>query len=106
MRDHDGLDDVITMAGMRTRGHTNILKRLLVHAAGFNLGLIMRQLIGLGTPRGLQGRLATVLGTLFVLLRAPRCRLAAIGISHRFIAAMRDRLSLTTFLVNSSSVAT
>jgi transposase len=50
--------------GMRRthlRGHTNILKRVLIHAAGFNLGLVMRQLIGLGTPRGLQGRLAAVL---------------------------------------------
>jgi hypothetical protein len=25
------------------RGHTNILKRLLVHAGGFNLGLVMRR---------------------------------------------------------------
>jgi transposase len=38
------------------RGHQNILKRLLVHAGGFNLGLIMRQLVGAGTPRGLQAR--------------------------------------------------
>jgi transposase len=40
--------------GMRRthlRGYTNILKRLLVHAGGFNLGLVMRQPIGLGTPR-------------------------------------------------------
>ena len=41
---------------------TNILKRLLIHAGGFNLGLVMRQLFGVGTPRGLQGRLAAVLG--------------------------------------------
>src|SRR5262249_24709608 len=38
------------------RGHTNILKRLLVHAGAFNLGLLMRKLFGRGTPRGLQGR--------------------------------------------------
>lgn len=37
------------------RGHPNILKRLLVHVAGFNLGLLMRRLFGMGTPRGLQG---------------------------------------------------
>ena len=40
--------------GMRRthlRGHTNILKRLLIHAGGFNLGLVMRHLIGIGTPR-------------------------------------------------------
>ena len=38
------------------RGHQNILKRLIVHAGAFNLGLLMRQAIGRGTPRGLQGR--------------------------------------------------
>ena len=88
------------------RGHPNILKRLLIHAAGCNLGLVMRHSIGRGTPRGLQGRLATVLATLFVFLGVPRCRLTAIGLSHRFIAAVRDRRSQTTFLVNSSAVAT
>ena len=41
------------------RGRPNILKRLLVHVAGLNLGLLLRQLIGVGTPRGLQGRAAT-----------------------------------------------
>ena len=40
------------------RGHDNILKRLLVHVSGFNLGLLMRSLMGVGTPRGLQGHLA------------------------------------------------
>jgi hypothetical protein len=95
--------------GMRRthlRGHENILKRLLIHAGGFNLGLLVRTILGVGTPRGLQGRSATVLATLFVLLGAPRCRLAAIGVSHRFIEAMRARLSPTTFIVNSSAVAT
>jgi hypothetical protein len=42
------------------RGHANILKRLLVHGGGFNLGLLMRTLIGVGTPRGLQGGLAAL----------------------------------------------
>lgn len=37
------------------RGHQNILKRLIVHAGAFNLGLLMRHTIGRGTPRGLQG---------------------------------------------------
>ena len=43
------------------RGHANILKRLLVHTGAFNLGLLIRTLIGVGPPRGLQGRLAAVL---------------------------------------------
>jgi len=50
--------------GMRRthlRGHANILKRLLVHVGAFNLGLLMRTLVGVGTPRGLQGRLATLI---------------------------------------------
>jgi hypothetical protein len=37
------------------RGHENILKRLLLHAGGLNLGLLMRTLFGVGTPRSLQG---------------------------------------------------
>src|SRR5216683_2529090 len=41
--------------GKRLRRHPNILKRLLVHVAAFNLGLVMRRLLGRGTPRGLQG---------------------------------------------------
>src|SRR5262245_46513165 len=55
--------------GMRRaylRGHDNIRKRL-IHASGFNLGLLMRQLIGVGTPRGLQGRLVAVMAALVVL---------------------------------------
>jgi hypothetical protein len=43
-------------------GHTNILKRLLVHTAAFNLGLILRTRFGKGTPRGLQGFMRAFLG--------------------------------------------
>ena len=42
------------MRRVHLRGHTNILKRLLIHTGGFNLGQLMRHLIGVGTPRGLQ----------------------------------------------------
>ena len=52
------------------RGHANILKRLFVHVGGFNLGLLMRRLIGVGTPRGLQGRLRTMI-TLIVAVSTP-----------------------------------
>jgi hypothetical protein len=40
--------------GMRRthlRGHENILKRQLVHVGAFNLSLILRKLLGAGTPR-------------------------------------------------------
>ena len=49
--------------GMRRthlRKHNNILKRLLVHVAGMNLGLLLRSMYGIGTPRGLQGLSYTV----------------------------------------------
>jgi hypothetical protein len=78
--------------GMRRthlRGHTNILKRLLIHAGGFNLGLVMRHLIGSGTPRGLQDRPATVIAALLVLLGAPRRWLVAISAWHPLMAAVR-----------------
>ena len=52
------------------RGHTNIRKRVLIHAGGFNLGLLRRALIGVGTPRGLQGRLAAAVAALLVLIRS------------------------------------
>jgi transposase len=45
--------------GMRRawlRGRENLHKRYLVHVAGYNLGLIMRLLIGTGTPRELLAR--------------------------------------------------
>ena len=50
------LYDTGGMRRVHLRGHSNILKRLLVHVCGFNLGLLMRQLTGVGTPRSLQGR--------------------------------------------------
>jgi len=49
---------LLDSGGMRrvhVRGHDNILKRLVIHAAGFNLGLVMRKMYGAGKPRALQG---------------------------------------------------
>lgn len=48
---------VYDTGGMRRthlRGHQNILKRLLIHVAAFNLSLILRQEVGVGTPRSFQ----------------------------------------------------
>jgi len=58
------------MRRVHLRHHPNILKRLLVHVAAFNLGLVRRQLLGRGTPRGLQGYAAALFLTLLPLLRA------------------------------------
>ena len=60
--------------GMRRthlRGHANILKRLLVHVGGFNLGLLMRTRLRRGTPRSVQGQLAVLIGVVVVLWGAP-----------------------------------
>ena len=57
--------------GMRRvylRGHTNILKRLLVQACGFNLGFLMRKVTGVGTPRSLQSRGEALVAALIVVL--------------------------------------
>ena len=53
------------------RGHANILKRVLIHAGGLNLGLLMRHLIGVGTPRSLQGRAVACVRGLWSLVRLP-----------------------------------
>ena len=42
------------MRRVHLRGRENILKRLPVHVAGFNLSLVLRLMLGKGTPRGLQ----------------------------------------------------
>ena len=51
------------------RGHENILKRLLLHSGALNLGLLMRQALGIGTPRGLQGRFRALLSLVVGLWR-------------------------------------
>ena len=58
--------------GMRRthlRGHENILKRLLVHTAAFNLGLLIRKACGYGTPRGLAAALLHILDLFLAWLR-------------------------------------
>ena len=96
--------------GMRRahlHGHANMLKRLLIHAEGFNLGLITRHLIGVGTPRGLQGRLAAVIAMVCVLMDVVRCLRTAISSFHRLITVLRGLLSsLSTSAVHLSAAAT
>ena len=84
---------VYDTGGMRRthlRGHTNILKRLLIHAGGFNLALIMRQVFGVGTPRGLQGRLAAAIAVAVALWTLLADRWPNIG------ARLADRRPLFT----------
>ena len=94
------------MRRVHLRGHENILKRVLLQAGAFNLGLLMRQLVGIGTPRSLQGRGLAVLACLRSLLTSAARLWAAIGtLFQPFVspdhlrAPRRDRridLSVTT----------
>jgi transposase len=70
--------------GMRRthlRKHDNILKRLLIHVAGANLGLLLRNRYGSGTPRSLQG--LSVALRLLVALIARACD----SEKHQFLAS-------------------
>jgi transposase len=74
--------------GMRRawlRGREKVHKRYLVHVAGYNLGLIMRLLVGAGTPREFLARVAahlvvviTAEGAAIVILAAATDAKAAI----------------------------
>jgi len=75
--------------GMRRthlRKHDNILKRLLIHVAGANLGLLLRNWYGIGTPRGLQG-LSLILHFLAVLdafaLESEKPQSIGVGVTQR-----------------------
>jgi transposase len=57
------------MRKVHLRGHGNIIKRLLIHAGAFNLSLIMRKVLGRGTPRGFQGSPNALLISLQMLIR-------------------------------------
>ena len=59
------------MRRLHLRGRDNIAKRVLVHAAGFNLGLLMRLRYALGKPRGLTAKVAAAAAALRALACAP-----------------------------------
>jgi transposase len=58
------------MRRVHLKGKDNILKRLLVHAAAFNLALVMRKMFGVGKPRRLQGASTCILARLQLLFYA------------------------------------
>jgi transposase len=79
--------------GMRRthlRKHDNIRKRLLIHVAGMNLGLLLRSQYGIGTPRGLQG-LSQMLDLLVALIAqvviAANSQILAAGVTARYPVA-------------------
>ena len=56
------------MRRVHLRGRENILKRLLIHIAGFNLSLVLRLTTGKGTPRGFQDLEVAYIFALMALL--------------------------------------
>jgi hypothetical protein len=79
-------------SGMRRchlRGRQNILKRQLIHVGAFNLSLILRKLLGAGTPRELRNRAGQAVSRLvpFVMYL-----MTAISPARRFTAAVSQRL--------------
>ena len=81
------------MRRVHLRGHRNILKRVLLHASALNLGLLMRQLVGVGTPRGLQGRVVALLRCLWSLIRFPETLCDAIRTLDRPATSSADRFA-------------
>jgi transposase len=79
--------------GMRRchlRGRENILKRQLVHVGAFNLSLILRKLLGAGTPRELKNRAGQVLSR---LLRLLLCWMTACLSTRRFTSPAGARMA-------------
>jgi transposase len=82
--------------GMRRthlRGHRNILKRQLIHVGAFNLSLVMRKLLGAGTPRELRNRFGVRMLRVILRLTRPFGRFARRPKKNR---RPRDRNSAQT----------
>jgi transposase len=67
------------MRRVHLRGRENILKRLVVHSGAANLGLLMRQLFGRGTPRGFAGVLSVIFSAAKARIRLWSAPVALIG---------------------------
>jgi transposase len=78
--------------GMRRchlRGRENILKRQLLHVGAFNLSLILRKLLGAGTPRELTNRAGQMFSR---LLRFVLCLMTTLSAARRLTAAVGQPL--------------
>ena len=68
------------------RGSDNVLKRVLVHAAAFNIGLLLRKLSGWGKPRQAQGRVQQLLSILVAVRALCRIEWDSIAALHTELA--------------------
>lgn len=81
------------MRRVHLRGHENILKRVLLHAGALNLALLMRQLVGIGTPRSLQGREVALPRCVWSLIRLPETLWNVIWTLYRPSTSLGDLLA-------------
>lgn len=77
------------MRRVHLRGHDNILKRVLIHSGAYNLGLLLRRALGVGTPRGLQGRLRALLAWFIRLYSRSSTALLALRVQV-MVTALRE----------------
>lgn len=63
------------------RKQGNILKRQLIHLGAFNLSLVMRQMLGVGTPRELESRVIQLVLLIFRLITCPNRLNNAVALS-------------------------
>lgn len=89
------------MRRLHLRGRVNILKRYQVHVAALNLGIVLRSLIGLGTPRGFQGRrallahaLSSILSSMRDLIRSLFGQVSSFSHEPRYIQPLYPNLQL------------
>src|SRR5450756_1760234 len=71
------------------RGRDNILKRQLIHVGAFNLSLVLRKLLGAGTPRELRNRFGRAFSELLRFLR----HMTAYSPARPLTAAVGERLA-------------
>jgi transposase len=74
------------------RGLTKVKKRYLIQVAARNLGVILRQLFGIGTPRGLQG-LRALVWSLYLAVRT------CLGCWHRLLERRLCALALVLDII-------
>jgi hypothetical protein len=71
------------------RGTKNILKRQLIHVGAFNISLVLRKMLGAGTPLELKNR------ALNLILRLFACLISLCGAGRR-LTACNDEVSPQT----------
>ena len=84
------------MRRVHLRGCENVLKRQLIHVGAFNLSLILRTILGAGTPRELRNRhltLSSVICAFVGLLRLANPSHTSSVATHR----VRGRKSVETW---------